>query len=113
SSFIMLSKEQITLLNALGLPGVHKKLIRHILEEPHVVKGITECCINVLKGNVPLSKAQKAKLVPYKRAIRMLARKDITPKRKKKIIIQSGGFLQYVIPAAIGLFSALFNRNGS
>lgn len=55
------------------------------------------CCVceiakNVLKGNVPLSMSQKSKLKRMKGSLRLLALKK-TPVKKKKKIIQSGGFL--------------------
>src|SRR6267154_1827945 len=53
---------------------------------------ITECVRNLLKGNIPLSSAQKKKLSVKKNILRQLALKK-TSLRKKQKLIQSSGFL--------------------
>ena len=53
---------------------------------------LCECAHNVLKGNVTLSKAQKARLTRYKQDLRAIAKKTTSQKRKQKVL-QKGGFL--------------------
>ena len=57
-----------------------------------LVHCICECTHNILKGNVPLTKAQKTKLRPYKQDMRAVANKTTGQKRKRQIL-QKGGFL--------------------
>ena len=53
---------------------------------------LCECAHNVLKGNVPLTKAQKTKLARYKQDLRAIDKKTTSQKRKQKVL-QKGGFL--------------------
>ena len=57
-----------------------------------LVHCLCECTYNILKGNVPLTKAQKAKLTRYKQDLRAVAKKTTSQKRKREIL-QKGGFL--------------------
>ena len=53
---------------------------------------ISECANNVIKGNVPLSNRQKTKLRRNRNDLRALSVKK-TSLRKKRRILQKGGFL--------------------
>ena len=53
---------------------------------------LCECAHNVIKGNVPLSKAHLTRLQRHKKHIRELAKKRTTQQRKRKLL-QTGGFL--------------------
>lgn len=71
-----------------------------------------ECALNVLKGNVPLKKAQLNKLRREKQNLRQLARKRVSLKKKRKIL-QKGGFLGALLPPVLALLGGLFGGYGS
>ena len=48
-----------------------------------LVRRICECALNVLIGNVPLSKGHKSRLRKHAKILRKLAASDITAKKKK------------------------------
>ena len=58
-----------------------------------LVRRICECALNVLIGNVPLSKGHKCHLRKHAKVLGKLASLDITLQRRKNIIVQRGGFL--------------------
>ena len=58
---------------------------------------VSECCLNVLKGVVPVSPHQKTLLKRKKQQLRDLADRHVSVTKKKKII-QSGGFLHLLGP---------------
>jgi hypothetical protein len=63
-----------------------------------------------LKGNVPLSVTQKSRLAKLKGELRAVARKRVSLKKKKEII-QKGGFLGALLaPVASVLASMLFRQ---
>jgi hypothetical protein len=92
---------------SLATPRVRKQLIQKGGKE--IVGCVSECCINILKGNVPLNSKQKAYLTKHKKKLRVLSEKK-TSLRKKKQILQSGGFPLAAIlaPVASVLGSLLF-----
>ena len=57
------------------------------------MKIISECALNVLKGNVKLSDFKKRKLRKFGRQLRTVVDKHVPLARKMKLIIQRGGFL--------------------
>ena len=70
---------------------------------------LCECAQNLLKGNVPLSKAQLKKLKQYRKEVRTLAQKR-TSQSKRKEILQKGGFLPALLaPIALTVLGTLLN----
>ena len=69
---------------------------------------LSECCHNVLKGNVPLTPVQKVKLRRHKHNLRKLSTKKTSIKARKKIL-QRGGFLDALITPILSVFDNLFN----
>jgi hypothetical protein len=68
------------------------KMVKAIINcaDKDLVHCLCECAFNVLKGNVPLTNAQKVKLKRYKQHLRALVHKK---RANKKKILQTGGFL--------------------
>ena len=68
---------------------------------------ISECAKNIIKGNVPLTTTQKAKLRRNRNDLRALSVKK-TSLRKKRRILQKGGFLGAILPPVLGVLANLF-----
>ena len=77
--------------------------------DKNLIEAICQCVLNLLQGNINLSATQKTALSKYKKYLRKLVEKSPL-KDKKKILIQKGGFLQYLIPAAIEGISLLISN---
>lgn len=88
-----------------------KQLRKQLLKKlpSRSVKAVCECTLNVLKGNVPLSAYQKRSLSKYKTTLRKIASKKGSLFNKKKLIVQKGGFLGILIPAALSVLTHLVN----
>ena len=83
-----------------------KKLIKE--HDSSLVMCILESVHNLLNGTIKLEKKSFNKVKKYKNILRKLLRKDSLIK-KQNIIIQHGGFLQYLIPAAITILTSILN----
>ena len=66
-----------------------------------IVKLLSECALNILKGTVVLKKDQKKKLRRYRQKLHTLVDKQV-PQEKKKKVIQSGGFLPAILGTILG-----------
>lgn len=64
---------------------------------PELIKTICEICLNILNGNIKISKKCKDSLKKYKKNLRKLATSKGNLASKKKIIIQKGGFLPIIL----------------
>lgn len=78
-------------------PGLRKEILKKA--SPEIIKTICEISHNTLKGNSKLSPKGKKILEKYKNKLRSLISPKKSLKSKKKLIIQSGGFL----PALLGV----------
>ena len=85
-------------------PKVQKSVIRTL--DNDALQAIHECCVNVLKGNVPLTHAQKQRLSRYKKVIRKLGAKGGKAASKRRLV-QTGGFLGALIPPILGVLGSL------
>lgn len=72
-------------------PKSRTKLINDSPKE--VIDCVGECCLNVIKGNVPLTNAHKRSLNAKKHHIRLLSSKKVPVGYKKKLLTQKGGAL--------------------
>lgn len=71
-------------------PCIQKHLIGKA--DRSLIECLCECADNILKGHVELSRTQKDKLKKNKSGLRELVKKSVGLK-KKKVILQKGGFL--------------------
>ena len=82
-----------------------------------LINKICECILNIINGQIKLSKEDFEKLKPYKNLFRKLLTKNTKIKEKKRLIIQKGGFLQILIPAIISglasIISSAISSNNS
>lgn len=87
-------------------PEIRKAVLRG--GDPDFMRCLCECALNVLNGAVPLTQAQKRKLLPYKTGLRTLIKKTV-PLYRKQAIVQKGGFLGALLaPIAISVLGGLF-----
>ena len=79
------------------------KLRKAILlnSDSDLIRVIRDCVYNVLKGNVKLKREENEKLDKYKSDLRKFVYERGSLARKRKFLIQKGGFLPLLIPAAI------------
>lgn len=79
------------------LSHIKNKKNRKLLLKKHkwpLLRALCKCCLNILKGTVPIKDLKiKKKLKHFKRHIRALADKKVNKTKKKKIVIQQGGFI--------------------
>lgn len=96
----------LKLLNKLE-PRSRQQIVKHHCHNPDFVRCISNCCLNILKGNVPMNNAQLTKLKTKKKDLSEIARKK-TSLKKKVAIIQKGGFLGAILPPIISALGSLF-----
>ncbi len=80
-----------------------KKKRRQLLKafcDSEFTRAICECCWNIVNQRVQLSQSSKKNLGSYKAILRSLSNKSV-PLKKKKALIQSGGFAS-LLPFLIG-----------
>jgi hypothetical protein len=77
--------------------------------DSNLILCLCECILNTLNGNIKYPPQIFKKLKSIKYILRKINKlKKI--KEKKKILIQKGGFLQYLLPAAISVITSLIEN---
>jgi len=71
---------------------------------------MSECVLNLLNGNIKLTGCSKRNLRKHKVALRKVAEKRVPLCRKKKFIIQGGGFLFPLLSAILPKIASLIFR---
>ncbi len=103
-------KKQALLLKLLATakPKMSKAIIG--AADGNLIMCLCECAHNVLKGNVPLSKAHLKRLKRYRTHVRALVQKR-TAQSKKKKILQKGGFIGALLaPVAATVLTDLVKK---
>jgi hypothetical protein len=86
-------------------PKDSKKLIKGASKDN--IDALSEVALNTLLGNVPLQEKQKKKLKRYHKKIRFLARKRTSARKKKKFLVQQGGFLPLLLTPILSTLGGL------
>jgi hypothetical protein len=72
-----------------------------------LLMAICEIALNVLCGNVKLTKPLKSALCKHRHTMRQLADERLPLAKKRKLLIQKGGFLPALIAPALSVLTSL------
>jgi hypothetical protein len=76
--------------------------------DKELVETLCDFFHNLLKGKIQISPEDLEKIKSFIQPIRKLISKS-SLKNKRKILVQQGGFLQYLIPAALTTITSLID----
>jgi hypothetical protein len=74
--------------------------------DPTLVRTLSECAINILRGNLALTATQKKRLKRYAGSLRTLSKKKGSVKNKK-VLLMKGGFLGALLGTVVPLISSM------
>jgi len=77
---------------------------------PDLLKSVGECALNVLRGNVRLTSCSRRKVRKHRGQLREIADKRVSIAKKRKIIVQRGGFLLPLLSAVLPALASLVFR---
>lgn len=85
-----------------------KALLKLSNKKDDLCETICEISLNLLKGNVPLTKKQKDQFkTSEKNLLRKLADRSLSHTKRKKLVVQTGGFLPLLIAPILSLIGGL------
>ncbi|CAH1240723.1 Hypp6079 [Branchiostoma lanceolatum] len=87
-------------------PKLRKAILSSVPND--LLKSICDCSHNVLSGNIRLTPGQKRGLSRHKNTLRQLSNKKIPLSRKRRTLIQKGGFLSLLLSPIISAITSLF-----
>ena len=87
-----------------------QKVLEIIGCDDKIYKALHELAINLIHGNIPLTKRQKLHLTKEKKKILPLAKKINDKRRRKRVVRQTGGFLNIVLPVVATLLTELLTQ---
>ena len=63
---------------------------------PDIMKLLSECALNILKGTITLTSEEKSKLRKHRNELRQMATTKVSNRTKNKLV-QKGGMLQALL----------------
>jgi hypothetical protein len=105
-------KSQLHFLHVLkdAKPQARRQLLVSASDE--LIKAIIEIAINTLNGNNKLCKADKSRLSKYKTRLRALINPTFSLKKKRKLLIQKGGFIVPLLTSILtGVIGSIISNN--
>lgn len=85
-----------------------KKLIEDAT--PDQIRVLSEIASNIVKGNFSVPDKTVKKLHKHKLHIRELSKSKNSCKKKKKLLVQQGGFLPFLVTPVLSALGALAGR---
>lgn len=83
-------------------------ILKDFSKNPDIFDSVSEISVNAIKGKVkPKEPPQKVRLRRYKRLMIDIALKPKAKTSRKKLLVQSGGFLPLLIPAVAELLAKI------
>ena len=73
----------------------------------HLVKALSEICLNTIKGGLPLTPRELKRLSPHRNLIFFLSTKKHSLKRKRKLLRQKGGFIHALLIPALSVVAGI------
>jgi hypothetical protein len=74
------------------------------------IKALSELALNTLKGNLKVKPFQLKQLRKHRTAIRKLSKRNVSEKTKRKLLIQNGGFLPFLIAPFLSAIGAVAGK---
>ena len=71
------------------------------------IKVLCMTIFNILHNKIPINTEERNKLIKFRKVLHKFCRSSHTIKKRKEILNQSGGFLNILVPAAIGGLSTI------
>ena len=79
-------------------PKTKKALMQYIAKDPKIYKALREIALNIIEGNVTIDKKAKNRLSKHKKTIYGICKRSkVSAKQRKKLVVQSGGWL-WILP---------------
>ena len=76
-------------------PQLRKAILEHA--DHGLIKTLGECSLNIISGNISISKNPKTKLARHKKRLRVLGAKRTSLKHKRVVLQQQGGNILAVL----------------
>ena len=102
-------KSQFDLLKILANPK--SKYSKVILKsgDKKLIDTLCEIIFNVLSGKIHISEEDKNKLLKFRKTLQNLFNKGQSFKSRRKILVQKGGFLEFILPAVISGIASIIS----
>jgi len=108
SSNLQLCMEKLKIISKIRDVRLRKRILSEIADDC-LYKALHEIAINTVNRKVPLSRPAKISLRKYKSHIQSLTRDTNNKKQRKRLVVQSGGFLPILIPAVASVLGSVLS----
>lgn len=89
---------------------VRNQVLRDISGNDKIYNALREIALNAMNKNIKFNRNQKIKLKKQVGLLKRLSQKNNSKKVRQKLIVQTGGILPIIVPAAISLLSTILQH---
>lgn len=83
-------------------------IIKHANKD--LLLAISEVALNIAQQNIPLSSSQLSALRRHKQLLQLIASKKVSHLKKRKLLVQKGGFLPLLLAPLLSLLGGLAGK---
>ena len=88
-------------------PYQRRKVLKQLSKRNYIYLALKEIAKNTIKRNIPLNNAQVKKILKHRKVIKGLTCKTKGKIKRQRLVNQSGGFIQAILPALASLLGTL------
>jgi hypothetical protein len=100
--------EKLKIISKIKDSRLRKKILSELADDC-IYKALHEIAINTVNKKVPLSTDVKKSLKKYKSHIQELTKRTSNRSKRKRLVVQSGGFLPLLIPAVASVLGSVLS----
>ena len=84
-------------------------ILKYLSHKKCIYNALREISMNILSKKLKLKRKHIRRLNPHVKTIKALKRGVKTPKERKKLVLQSGGFLPWLLPVIASAIPAVID----
>lgn len=92
--------------------NLRERLLHNFSSDASLFDALREIIINIRDNNIDLKEDEKRKLIQHREVLRRLLKRSYkSPSVRKKIVNQSGGFLNILLPIVTSVITEIISRS--
>lgn len=110
SETLQKSIKLLEVISAVKKKSLREQILKDLSKNDELFDAISEISKNTVTGRLKLTEKQKSVLKKYKKVLIEMAMKPKGKRKRKKLIVQTGGFLPILIPTIATLLAVILTR---
>ncbi|MDI9312886.1 MAG: hypothetical protein QM535_21935 [Limnohabitans sp.] len=102
--------QQLQFISKIKNKKIREGILQEFSNDQRFFNALKEIVENTLRKNIPLKPKEKRSLRKYKKILLQFTKPKISKRKKKQLVVQSGGYLNILIPVITSFLTSLLNK---